>query len=147
LAREGAFCAAIDENLWFLGRGRSTDVVSLPGAVTQLVCSAPRTRARIAVAWEQGGLIVWGDSAAAPQTPFASEMVEPCIALTRGGFLVAASKDEIDVYTTGSGQLELHARMPGNGATPLAVAPTHGANEFAIIYCDGRVAIHRASSA
>jgi hypothetical protein len=147
LARRETLCVAAGQRLWFIRHSRLSADVRLPDTAIQLIGSAPHTRARIAVAMQQGGLILWGDHAAAPRTPFASDMPEPRIALTHGGLLVAASKDEIDVYRTAENQLRLHVRVPGNGATPLAVAATHCANEFAIIYLDGRVAIHRASSA
>jgi hypothetical protein len=149
LACEMCFCVALGRSVAFVAYERPPAIIPVPSDVTQLIASAPHTRARIAVAMEQGGLILWGDHAAAPRTPFASEMIEPRIALTPGGLLAAASKDEIDVYATGGGQLELHARLPGNGAAPLAVlSPSSalGASQFAIVYCDGRVAIHRVTS-
>ncbi|HVW37630.1 MAG TPA: hypothetical protein VHB99_10010, partial [Pirellulales bacterium] len=145
LVRQETLCVAAGCGLSFIRQNRSW-TVPLPGTTTQLVGSAPHTRPRIGVAMEQGGLIFWGDHAAAPRTPFASDMLEPRIALTHGGLLVAASKDEIDVYRTAENQLRLHVRVPGNGTTPLAVAPTLSANEFAIVYLGGRVAIHRVSS-
>lgn len=147
LSRRETLCVAAGQGIWFIRHGRLSADVRLPDTAIQLIGSAPHTRARIAVAMQQGGLILWGDHAAAPRTPFASEMLEPRIALTHGGLLVAASKDEIDVYRTAENQLRLHVRVSGNGATPLAVAPTPSANEFAIVYLGGRVAIHRVSPA
>jgi hypothetical protein len=118
----------------------------LPSAVTQVVGSAPSTPPRVAVAMQQGGVMFWGEHANAGRSAFASEMIEPRIALTRRGCLVAASKDEIDVYRTAEGQLQLSARLPGNQSPPLAATLTSNADQFAIIYPDGRVAIYRIDS-
>ena len=143
LAREDKLYAAIGLALWFVGPRRSMGMYPLPHRVTQIVASAPHTRPRVAVAMQQGGMMFWGENAAAGRTPFASEMIEPRIALTRRGCLVAASKDEIDVYRTAEGQLQLSARLPGGQTAPLAATLTSHADQFAILYADGRVAIYR----
>lgn len=145
LTREQTLCVAVDRDLHFFRQRQTAGVVSLPGRISQIIGSAPHSRARIAVAMQQGGVILWGDHAQAEQTPFASEMVDPRIALTRRGWLVAASKDEIDVYSTGGGELSLHARAAGSGAAPLAALATHAFNQFALVYPGGRVAIYRIS--
>ncbi len=142
LAREETLCTAIGQELHFFQRRKKADVLSLPNAVTQLVGSAPHTRARILVAMEQGCVVLWGAHADAPQTPFASDMIEPRIALTRRGWFVAASKDEIDVYATIGDRFQLHARTPGNGSAPLAALALYSVNHFALLYSDGRVAIY-----
>lgn len=143
LAREETLFVGLGHDLHSMQQRKRMSVATLPGAITQLIGSAPHTRPRIAVAMQQGGTILWGDQAEAPQTPFASDMLEPRIALTRRGWLVAASKDEIDVYATASGKLKLHARTRGDGAAPLAALSTHNVNQFALLYPGGRVVVYQ----
>ena len=143
LAREETLFVGLGHDLHSMQQRKRMSVSTFPSAITQLIGSAPHTRPRIAVAMQQGGTILWGDQAEAPQTPFASDMLEPRIALTRRGWLVAASKDEIDVYATASGKLKLHARTGGDGAAPLAALSTHNVNQFALLYPGGRVAVYQ----
>jgi hypothetical protein len=143
LTREETLCVAVGHELHFFRRRSTAGVASLSSKVTQLICSAQHTRSRLVVAMHQGGVILWGQQAEAPQTPFASDMVDPRITLTRRGWLLAASKDEIDVYETAGGQLRLHARTSGNGMAPLATLSTHNVNQFGLVYPDGRVAIYQ----
>ena len=113
----------------------------MPAVVRQLVGSAQGTRSRLAVATAQGGVMLWGDGPHVSRMPFASEMVEPRIALTRNGSLIAASKDEIDVYSTADGRLKLRHRWAGLGSAPLAVLTTRLVNRFATVQADGRICI------
>ncbi|HUY90021.1 MAG TPA: hypothetical protein VMV10_14895 [Pirellulales bacterium] len=143
LTREETLFVGLGQELHSVERRHTAHIAHLPGAITQLIGSAPHTRPRIAAAMQQGGMIFWGENAAADRTPFASEMVEPRIALTRRGWLVAASKDEIDVYATAGGKLQLHARTRGDGIAPLAALATHNVNQFALLYPNGRVTIYQ----
>jgi tetratricopeptide (TPR) repeat protein len=141
LMRERYFILGIGRNLCFVQRDKPPEIIEMPGIVRQLIGSASGTRSRLAIATAQGGVLLWGDGPNATCAPFATEMVEPRIALARDGSLIAASKDEIDIYSTADGHLKLQHRRPGLGSVTLAVFTTRLVNRFATVQVDGRICI------
>lgn len=117
------------------------DIIEMSASVRQCIGSAAGTRSRIAVTLARGGVLLWGDGPQARRTPFASDMVEPRAALARDGSLIAASKDEIDIYSTSGGHLQRRYRWPGDGAPTVAVLATRRMNRFAIVHANGRLEI------
>ena len=127
----------IGSNVCAIAAGSKAATATTSHAVTQLVGSAKGTRARLAVALEQGGFMIWDDDLAGSRTPFATEMIEPRIAMTRDGSLIAAGHDEIEVYSTRERKLKLIGRAAGTGAMPLALLSTRQANRFAMLTAQG----------
>lgn len=127
----------IGGNVCAISAGSKASIITTSHAVTQLVGSAKGTRARLAVALEQGGLMIWDEDLAGSRMPFATEMIEPRITLTRDGSLIAAAHDEIEVYSTRERKLKLIGRAAGTGAVPLALLSTRQANRFAMLTAQG----------
>lgn len=140
-------CCVCDETLC-LGVGRHLCFVrggvqnlETPHSVTQLIASPPHTRLRVAIAMEQGALLLWGNDQRAASTSFASDLPAPLIALTRDGSLVAASQDEIELYSTRDSRLTLRERLRTSQSSPLALVASGASNRVALLYSDGRLVI------
>ncbi|HZN36653.1 MAG TPA: hypothetical protein VFB80_22645 [Pirellulaceae bacterium] len=139
------FCRAADH---YLGIGprlihkriRQT-MCELPSPIVSITGSAPHTRPRIVVGCEAGGAILWGDTADAPHTTFATDLVEPAVGLNRGGWLAAATEDSVGVFTTEGGKLRFVSDSDGPQARPLAVLSTNDHQRFAIVTATGKVMI------
>jgi hypothetical protein len=69
---------------------------------------------------DKGGVIQWTDHDSR-QIAFADDLPEPVVALTRGGWLVVAGGDRIEVYSARSEKVTLHARAAGPGDRPIAI--------------------------
>jgi hypothetical protein len=133
---------AIGRKLCFARANRPQQTIELPHPVTRLSASPAGSRVRAFAAMTEGAVMLWGNDADAEQTPLASEMADPCLALSRSGMIIAASKDEIDVYTGTRGRLRLVLRGAGPGWRPVAaLAPRH-ADHFALMAPDGRVVVY-----
>jgi hypothetical protein len=113
------------------------------GAVS-LALSAPFTRLRVAVALENGGLLFWPQEN--KQEKFAVGLSRPAIAFTRGGELIAATKDEIRIYRTDDTRLQIIATTPGPGHIPVSVLPASRIDEYALILENGDVQVFRIPS-
>jgi len=140
------YCRAAD---YYLGIGprlihkrlRQT-VCAVPSPILSITGSALHSRPRIVLGCEQGGAILWGDTADAPHTTFASELAEPAVGLNRGGWLIAATADNIEVFSTTGGKLHFAATAPGPQDQPLAVLSTPENHRFALITQSGQVLIY-----
>jgi tetratricopeptide (TPR) repeat protein len=144
--RDETLCVGIGQSLCSAHLRHGLKTLETPHSITQLVASPPHTRSRLAVAMQQGGLLLWGDDPRAPRAPFASEMDRPQIALTRDGTLVAASAEEVDLYATGEGRLRLRGRTRGPGLPPVAVVAARRQNSFAMLLGDGRLMFYELAS-
>jgi tetratricopeptide (TPR) repeat protein len=133
---------AIGRKLCFAQPHRKQQVVELPHPITRLSASPAQSRVRVFATMTQGAVMFWGNGPDAFQTPLASEMPDPCVTLARDGFVIAASKQEIDVYSAARGRLRLELRAVGPGWQPLAaLAPRH-VNRFALMAPDGRIVVY-----
>jgi hypothetical protein len=70
------------------------------------------------------------------------DLADPVVGLARGGWLVAATRDTIEVSNTQGGQLTWVGEVAGPGQPPIAVTPTSAANQFALFTQDGLVTIY-----
>jgi tetratricopeptide (TPR) repeat protein len=143
---EETLCVGIGRNLCFTAGSNDLRILELPHAVTQLVASPQFSRQRLIVALEQGGLVLWGNDDRATKAPFASDMESPRVALSRDGTLIAASAEQIEMYSTSDGRLRLRGRYPGTGTPPVAVLTTRLLNRYALLRGDGRLTIHDVGS-
>jgi tetratricopeptide (TPR) repeat protein len=141
LVREQTLYLGAGQYLCIQGQQQGTDTLELPQRIEQLAASAPHTRPRLAIGMAEGGSLLWGETVGAKQTPFASGMPRPKIAFTRGGWLIAAGEHDLEVYRTGNGQLQLHARETNRVGEPLAVLSTRYMDQFAVVGSGGHVVL------
>ncbi|HYF50596.1 MAG TPA: hypothetical protein VEJ63_14385 [Planctomycetota bacterium] len=115
----------------------------LPSKAVALAISAPFTRLRIAVSLENGGVLFWPQEN--KQEKFAVGLTRPAIGFTRGGELIAATKEEIRIYQTESARLQIIATTAGPGHQPVSVLPATRIDEYALILENGDVQVFRIS--
>jgi tetratricopeptide (TPR) repeat protein len=128
---------------WLISKGSLQHDIRLASPIRSITGSAPHTRARIIVACEQGGYVLWGDAVhSANETRFAQDMHRPVVGLTRGGWLVAATRGELEVFSTHDGRLSYFGRSAEIKHDPLAILPTTDANRFAVLTVEGSVTIY-----
>jgi len=133
---------ALGRKLCFASPNRRQQVLQLPHPITRLSASPAQSRLRVFAAMTEGAVMLWGNSPDALQSQLASAMPDPCLTLSRDGFVIAASRDEIDVYASARGNLRLQMRAAGPGWRPIAaLAPRH-VNRFALMAPDGRVVVY-----
>lgn len=140
-------------NSFYLGLGATLislragqDATTVHSTIRSFTGSAAHSRVRIIAACAQGGVILWGVTADSPRSTFAMDLAEPVVGLARGGWLVAATNDTIEVSNTQGSQLTWVGEVPGPGQPPIAVTPTSVANQFAIFTGDGLVTIYEVPS-
>jgi hypothetical protein len=124
----------------------------MPESIRGLSCSALHTRRRVAVTFDVGGRVLWDEAPARHAECFAMSFDLPVAAFTQFGWLVAASSDECEIYSTNNRRIRLEAvcKWPHSVPTPvapIAVLDTGAANEFAVCFADGRVLTYRIPSA
>lgn len=114
--------------------------LGMPRELKGLVTSSPHTRLRLAVSFDEGGIILWGDTETAPRTPFAAGLPAPRVCLLPAGLLVAAAPGVVEVYDIRDGRATRIAVREERGLDPAAVAPRGGASgsaAFAILDAGG----------
>ncbi|HKB37114.1 MAG TPA: hypothetical protein VKD72_11715, partial [Gemmataceae bacterium] len=126
---------------------REPEIVDVGEVITSLSGSAPGTRARLAVTFEQGGILYWENfyHSGLGET-FASGMVNPVAGFTGGGDLVAAGESGCEVYSTQDRHVRLKAELIGLRARPLAVLPLPRPDQFALFFVDGELAVYQVSA-
>jgi hypothetical protein len=110
--------------------------------VCSLAASLPHTRMRFAVGLEQGGFLYWGNPAQTRGIPFGEDLHRPKLGFSRGGHLVAASQEEIQVYGTRGGTLKYLEKGDGCGAEPIAVLAPMQSDRFVVAFRDGRMRVY-----
>jgi tetratricopeptide (TPR) repeat protein len=121
----------------------STKVVDLPGAILGIHGSAPFSRARVAVALEQGAMLYW-DESQEHVSPFAVDLVAPVLQFIDGGWLVAASEEQCHVYRTAENYtIRWEASVSHRHGPPIAVLSTARPHEFALVCQNGTVATYQ----
>jgi tetratricopeptide (TPR) repeat protein len=141
LARNQVVYLAIGSTLHLFG-GTTTRQLDLPGSVQGLYGSAIHSRQRVAATLERGGAVIWDDYDYKRIEVFARELETPLATFTRNGFLVAASREECQVYQSQERKLAFHATAPGSKTDPLAVLATDHAAQFAVVDGDGLVTVY-----
>jgi hypothetical protein len=105
-----------------------------------MTASPPDTREWLAICFEFGA-VLW-DGQYRTYESFAHSLSEPIAGFTRGGRVVAASRQEIEVYDTQGGQLHLRARVTGNREQPIGVLSLPQSDQFAVAYTDGKLLVY-----
>jgi len=136
-------------NSFYLGLGTTLlslragqEATTVHSTIRSITGSAWHSRPRIVAACAQGGVVIWGVTADSPRNTFAMDLAEPVVGLARGGWLVAATDDTIEVSSTQGGQLSWIGKTHGPEQPPIAVVPTSAANQFALVTQDGLVTIY-----
>jgi tetratricopeptide (TPR) repeat protein len=111
--------------------------------IRHITGSASHTRSRVVLTCEQGGIVIWGKGDSSRQSTCAMDLFDPVVGLTRGGWLVAATSEAIQVYGTHDGRLSFVGESEGPGQPPVAVLPTGDADRFALLQADGGVSVYR----
>ncbi|MGI8981284.1 MAG: hypothetical protein ACR2FY_18820 [Pirellulaceae bacterium] len=140
LERAGWHYLGLNRNVAVLGP--QDGVVNLHSPVLSLTASPPHTRARIVFACEEGGMVLWGESAEGTQTIFARDLMSPVVGLNRGGYLVAATAERVQVYRTTNTPLPYLGEAAGPGTEPIAILAHEQIDQFAILSADGRVSYY-----
>lgn len=142
VARRGHVFLGNGRGIWHWRPGRAGEMsprrIDLPGPMIAMAASPALTRARVAIAFDTGGAMLWTDGTL---QRFGQGMEEPKIAFTRGGLLVAVAAGEARVYRTSGSRIELQASFPLDGPAPLAVCAATKLEEFGVIGADGAVRV------
>ena len=112
---------------------------SLPSLARQVEVTAPGQRYRAAIAMEEGIEICRENS----HLHSAFALVEPRIAFSRGGHLIAADRTSGQVFHFEDEKLSRVVRFEVNGEQTIALTPTSHLDEFARFTADGKVTVYK----
>jgi hypothetical protein len=116
------------------------EAFELPSPAISLCGASQNLRPRLAMAFEEGGAMVWRERRETQLVRFGADMSRPALGFLRAGWLIAADKSQVEVYQTGDRQLSLHgsATLSGQGC-PIAVVAHRRRDEFALVFDSGQV--------
>jgi tetratricopeptide (TPR) repeat protein len=140
VARSEQLFASWGQALLTYGPVGGVRVEPMPRMVRQIAVTAPFTRLRIAVAFDEGGTLIWEDGG---NKSFGDGLIDPLITFTRGGFLVAAAADIGRVYRTAGNDARKVGEFSGPGAGAIALTPTDRLDEFALFTSEGKVSVYK----
>ena len=141
--RDGTAYVGMEDRLVVLKPDGRVKIIDMPGKILGLHGSAPLSRARVAVALEQGAMLYWDDFQER-SSPFAGELAAPVVQFIEGGWLVAAAEKECHVYRTAENyKLRWEANLPHFHGAVLAVLPTARPDQFALFTANGIMALHQ----
>lgn len=141
LVRDDAYYIAFGKWLIRMSPDGKQKEHSTVGRVIRSLAGSPRhTRGRLVAALDMGGMIQWTDHDSR-QIIFADDMPEPAVGLTRGGWLIAAVSDRIEVYSARSEKVTLHANAPGPGDRPIAILSGRYPDQFAVCTVAGKIQV------
>jgi hypothetical protein len=141
--RDSVFYIGLADRLVIVHRDGSTEIIDMPESIRGLSCSALHTRRRVAVTFDVGGRVLWDEAPQRHAECFSMSFESPVAAFTQFGWLVAASTDECEIYSTNNRRVRLEATCQWPHAEPIAVLDTSVANEFAVCFADSRVLTYR----
>jgi hypothetical protein len=142
LAATGAMtCLTYGNSLHVIPHGLNVPSAKLDLArpAVSAVASPPHTRPRAAIAFAEGACVCW--PVERHIAPFAVDMLDPVVGMTRDGLLVAASRQRVAVYRVEQMEPRLVATAGPRAPLPIAVMSAPGEGSFAILYADGLVQI------
>jgi len=138
--RSGWHYLGLQRHVSVLGPKKGT--TTLHSNVRAITGSPPHTKARIVFACEQGGAVLWGESADSSQTIFAHDMFSPVVGLNRGGYLIAVNSERLQVYRTSNTPMPFLGEVACRGVEPVAVLAHERVDRFGVLSADGRVAVY-----
>ena len=112
---------------------------SLPRFARQVEVTAPGQCYRAAIAMEEGVEICFENS----HLRSALTLIEPRIAFSRGGHLIATDRTSGQVIHFEDEKLSRVVRFEVNGEQTIALTPTNHLDEFARFTADGKVTVYK----
>ena len=132
----------VQDKLISFDRAKFTSTVELGHPITSIVGSAPNTRSRIAVGFDQGGIVFWDDNADGRWQRFGNDLREPLVVFNRGGLLIAAHDRAGEVYSTDGGQVNLQAELDLPFAA-VAVVSAVRPDQFGVLFETGLLHLYQ----
>ncbi len=118
-------------------------VIDVGDRIVGMHCSAPFSRARVAVALREGAMLYWDDFQAV-KSPFAEDLTAPVLRFVEGGWLAAISENACTVYRTAENcRVHREAVLHHEHGLPIAVLDTGQKDQFAVVTQEGTVAIYQ----
>jgi hypothetical protein len=146
-ARAGLVCVTHGRQMTVLATQdrRLMSTIDLPADTVRLTASPVHTRPRMTLAFAEGAAVCW--PAEARLQPFAAELIDPAVCITREGLLVAAGRKHCRTYriAPGGAQLQMQASVETRESAPIAVTTAPGEGAFAIYYADGLVDVMKSA--
>ena len=110
--------------------------------ITSMITSAPNTPLRIALTFDQGGILLWNNSGEVTSCSFAYDMDNLVVCFNRKGYLFVAGSGRCEVYKTEHSKLEIIANFPLQSAgNPIAIMASHDQNQFGLFNADGELSV------
>ena len=138
VARQGTLYTTVGRGLK-VGPNHEDMGINLPGWPRQLIASGPFVPVQLAVAFDEGGAVIWPAQKAVQ--PFAVGILNPVIAMTYDGLLIAVGRGEGRLYTTHESHVQQQVTFPAGEQAPVAVLRTNAARQFAIFNPSGLVQV------
>lgn len=107
--------------------------------IRSLVGSAPNTRARIAVFFEHGGVVVWPEVTGDHCMPLSDDFTNPQGVFLRDGRLIINSGANWEVYSTAGKKLEFKGELTGMPANVVGLSPLPALNQFLVWTSNGEL--------
>jgi len=144
--RDCSFFIGAGSEIWQASESGELTSIECDADVFNVVASARGTRLRIAVSTSKGGLLFCPDAFEnRERQKFATSMQNPVIGFTRGGYLVAAGNDAVEVYSTQNGRLNFHNSSPMKYGSAVAVIALPNARQFGVLFATGKMAFYEIS--
>jgi tetratricopeptide (TPR) repeat protein len=109
--------------------------------IRQVSGSAEHSRSRIVLGLSEGACILWDPVARAKSVTFATHMLAPRVGINRGGYVIAAAGNDVEIYDSKEDALRFVAACHDLSAPPLAVLIGSRTDQFAIMCENGEVVV------
>jgi tetratricopeptide (TPR) repeat protein len=139
VVRNGHMCVIIGAQAWVGAHGKWHEM-TLPRPVEAVSASAPHTRMRVALAFDEGARMLWPMNR--QSCSLAQGLVDPVISILRDGTVSAVGRGRGMLFRTSGYQLVHAGTYEAAPSPPVAVVPTHEAGEFAVFRPDGAVQVY-----
>lgn len=143
-AREDAVYIGYFNRLHSVTRTGLTRVHSFDHEIQSIVGTAPHTRSRLAVLFEQGGMVMWPTFDGGEFARLPDSLQDPRAAFLRDGRLIVCDDHKWLAFATQQERLQLKWEYHAPVRDVMAVLPTPVADEFAVVTKSGHLAIYRA---
>lgn len=112
--------------------------------IRSMVASFPNTQIRVALAFEQGGTVLWDGFGSETICSFGEGIDAPCTAFQRNGNLIVAGSNGLEIYQTQQRKLELIRNLTfSTAAEPIAVLSGNQNQEFGLLDRTGQFSIYQ----
>jgi tetratricopeptide (TPR) repeat protein len=145
VTHNGRLYVALSSTLFSLNKDAEPERFEMPWPIHSLCASAPHTLTRLAVGLDVGAQLLWDGGGHRLMRPFADHMSEPVLGFNRGGYVIAASGTQLEVYDTKNQGL---ARVAEGtlSKSPLTIFSLPAADRFGVFDQAGDVTIYEIGS-